>query len=99
MEMMQKLLDEKRGELKALKERLVEAEAKAGSGGVVFGGDPALDALLEGLAIESRRIHQQLYQAAQGGGGMASGQGGYEQQGRFYNPMLAPAAYNYYHHQ
>ena len=64
------------------------------------GGDPALDALLEGLAIESRRIHQQLYQAAQGGGGgMASGQGGYEQQGRFYNPMLAPAAYNYYHHQ
>ena len=97
---MQKLLDEKRGELKALKERLVEAEAKAGSGGVVFGGDPALDALLEGLAIESRRIHQQLYQAAQGGGGgMASGQGGYEQQGRFYNPMLAPAAYNYYHHQ
>ena len=96
---MQKLLDEKRGELKALKERLVEAEAKAGSGGVVFGGDPALDALLEGLAIESRRIQQQLYQAAQGGGGMASGQGGYEQQGRFYNPMLAPAAYNYYHHQ
>ena len=97
---MQKLLDEKRGELEALKERLVEAEAKAGSGGVVFGGDPAIDALLEGLAIESRRIHQQLYQSGQGGGvGMASGPPSYEQPGRFYNPMLAPAAYNYYHHQ
>ncbi len=97
---MQKLLDEKRAELDELKERLVEAEAKAGSGGAVFGGDPAIDALLEGLAIESRRIHQQLYQSAQGGGvGMASGPPSYEQPGRFYNPMLAPAAYNYYHHQ
>ncbi len=89
-----------RAELDELKERLVEAEAKAGSGGAVFGGDPAIDALLEGLAIESRRIHQQLYQSAQGGGvGMASGPPSYEQPGRFFNPNLAPAAYNYYHHQ
>ena len=84
---MQKLVDEKHAEVDALKEKLVAAEAKAGSGGVVFGGDPGLDALLEGLAIESRRLHQQLCHAShRGGPTMAQ---------PYYNPMLAPQYYNY----
>ena len=94
---MQKLVDEKHAEVDALKEKLVAAEAKAGSGGVVFGGDPGLDALLEGLAIESRRLHQQLCHAAHRGGPAMAQHSPYDAPAQsYYNPMLTqPQYYNY----
>ena len=71
---LQGLVDAKHSEIEALKSKLLEAESKAGSGGVVFGGDPTIDAILEGLAIESRRIQQERFHAAQDRVGAMHGQ-------------------------
>ena len=94
---LQGIVDAKHTEIDALKEKLVAAEAKAGSGGVVFGGDPAIDALLEGLAIESRRLHQQLCHAAHRGGPAMAQHSPYDAPAQpYYNPMLTqPQYYNY----
>jgi len=94
----QKLLDEKHAEIQVLQKKLLEAEAHAGTGGVVFGGHPAIDAILEGLAIESRRVQQQLYSSARHAQHQSQQQGGanaYDPAAHtgYYNPMLTGPAY------
>ena len=95
----QKLLDEKHAEIQVLQKKLLEAEARAGTGGVVFGGHPAIDAILEGLAIESRRVQQQLYSSARHAQHQSQQQQGganaYDPAAHtgYYNPMLTGPAY------
>lgn len=100
---LQTILDKKHAEVDQLQKRLLEAESKAGSGGTVYGGDPSIDALLEALAIESRRVQRDLYNAQrathatavqqqqQHGGGVGAYEPPYA-----YNPMLTASAYGYY---
>ena len=91
---MQQLLDVANAEVKDLKDRLAQAEMRASNGGLLLGGDPAVDGLIERLAIESRRVYAQIHQSIQQGG-MHGPHGGYDaSQQQFY--QLNPNAYGYY---
>ena len=91
---MQQLLDGAHAEVKDLKDRLAQAEMRAANGGLLLGGDPAVDGLIERLAIESRRVYAQIHQSVQNGG-MHGQHGGYDgSQQQYY--QLNPNAYGYY---